>query len=265
MTYTQLMDQLWQQYTAITPSAAKIHALLGKGAPIINDHIALRTMRSPQVGVDKLGAIFKNFGYQEAGEYFFKQKKLYAKHFQSTDETLPKIFISELIVDACSSFLQETMQDLVAQIPDTFIDNPDLLYSGTHWHIPYQTYQALQQESEYAAWFAALGYRANHFTVYVNALSAFDNLNDVNTYLLNHGFTLNQAGGLIKGSPAVFLEQSATIADRVEVAFRDGTFEIPGCFYEFAKRYPMENGQLYQGFVEASADKIFQSTDTRPS
>ncbi|MDF5295491.1 DUF1338 domain-containing protein, partial [Vibrio parahaemolyticus] len=30
---------------------------------------------------------------------------------------------------------------------------------------------------------------------------------------------------------------------------------------EFAKRYPMANGELYPCFVAASADKIFESTN----
>ncbi|MGL4837356.1 MAG: DUF1338 domain-containing protein, partial [Shewanella sp.] len=35
----------------------------------------------------------------------------------------------------------------------------------------------------------------------------------------------------------------------------------PSCFYEFALRYPKANGELYTGFVAASADKIFESTN----
>ncbi len=51
------------------------------------------------------------------------------------------------------------------------------------------------------------------------------------------------------------------MADKVPVTFIEGTEIIPGGFYEFAKRYPMENGDLYPGFVAASADKIFESTN----
>ena len=57
------------------------------------------------------------------------------------------------------------------------------------------------------------------------------------------------------------LEQSSTLADKVAVNFSDKTVKIPSCFYEFAKRYPLNNGQLYTGFVAASADKIFESTN----
>ena len=111
MTLTQLMQALWTQYTEITPSAAKIHALLGKNKGIVNDHIALRTMRYGNVGVDALGAFFTKLGYEEAGEYHFKAKKLYAKHFQSKDETQPKIFIEEL--EECSDD-----DEMVDQIPE---------------------------------------------------------------------------------------------------------------------------------------------------
>ena len=64
----------------------------------------------------------------------------------------------------------------------------------------------------------------------------------------------------MKGSKEVCLEQSSTLANNIEVEFEDGKLTIPACYYEFAKRYPMKNGELYQGFVAASADKIFEST-----
>jgi hypothetical protein len=41
----------------------------------------------------------------------------------------------------------------------------------------------------------------------------------------------------------------------------EGLKEIPGCYYEFAKRYPDADGKLYSGFIAKSADKIFESTD----
>jgi hypothetical protein len=59
----------------------------------------------------------------------------------------------------------------------------------------------------------------------------------------------------------VKLEQSSTMADKAVVKFSDGEVSIPSCFYEFAKRYPLDCGTLYSGFVAASADKIFESTN----
>lgn len=49
--------------------------------------------------------------------------------------------------------------------------------------------------------------------------------------------------------------------DKVEVILSDQMVRLLGGFYEFDKRYPMANGKLYSVFVEASADKIFESTN----
>ena len=51
------------------------------------------------------------------------------------------------------------------------------------------------------------------------------------------------------------------MANQVSVEFKQGKYTIPNSFYEFAKRYPTEDGKLYQGFIAKSADKIFESTD----
>ncbi|HEU4612134.1 MAG TPA: hypothetical protein VFS15_08655, partial [Kofleriaceae bacterium] len=75
--------------------------------------------------------------------------------------------------------------------------------------------------------------------------------------------TLNEAGGTIKGTPAERLEQSSTRADSIELEFSDATMRVPSCYYEFARRYPLPGGELFHGFVPASADKIFESTDAR--
>ena len=85
----------------------------------------------------------------------------------------------------------------------------------------------------------------------------------VNELIKKNGFTLNNSGGEIKGSHEDLLQQSSTIADKVKVGFVEGSYEVPCCYYEFAKRYPDSNGKLYSGFVAKSADKIFESTDFR--
>ena len=72
---------------------------------------------------------------------------------------------------------------------------------------------------------------------------------------------LNDAGGEIQGNPEELLEQSSIKAGIISVKFREGIFEIPGCYYEFARRYPDTDGKLYSGFIAKSADKIFESTN----
>ncbi len=105
------------------------------------------------------------------------------------------------------------------------------------------TYAALLDESEYAAWVAAFGFRVNHFTVDVNRLTTIADLAELNALLRAAGFTLNEAGGAIKGTPADRLEQSSTRADEVDVAFAEGVARVPSCYYEFARRYPLPSGE----------------------
>lgn len=254
-------DALWQDFLRHCPSARKIHAVLGGGAPIINDHIALRTFARPGIDLAACGAQLQALGYREGGQYHFAAKRLDALHFEHPEPGVPKVFISELRLADCSAGLNRIVDELLAGLGPA--DSPGFMHAGRHWAVSQQDYRSLLAESEYAAWLAAFGFRANHFTVDVNQLPGFDSVAAVNARLRAEGFALNASGGEIKGSPEVLLEQSSILADEVEVEFSDGAASIPACFYEFAFRYPQLDGRLYQGFVEASADKIFESTDVR--
>ena len=258
---TQLFNHIWQQYVEVTPSADKVHQLLGSGNDVINDHVAYRTFNIEKVNLEKLAAHLIKLGYKECGEYHFEAKKLYAKHFEHADSTQPKVFISELLVEEFSPEVQAIIHKLVDQLPTEAVTADNFLYSGKQWDVSFEDYKTLLAESEYAAWMAAWGYRANHFTVSINHLENHDTIESVNEAVKAGGFALNSVGGEIKGDEAVKLEQSSTMADKAPVAFSDKTVEIPSCFYEFAKRYPLANGELYTGFVAASADKIFESTN----
>ncbi|KGJ88524.1 DUF1338 domain-containing protein [Colwellia psychrerythraea] len=260
---TALFNDIWEQYLSVTPSAKKIHQLLGNGNDVINDHVAYRTFNHPKVNLAQLAKGLLALGYTECGQYDFSAKKLDAKHFEHTDSTMPKVFISELRVEEFSSEVQEIIADLIEQLPADVSNRPDFLYSGRLWEISSKDYETLLNVSEYAAWLAAWGYRANHFTVSINHLANYEDIEVVNATLKDAGYLLNTNGGEVKGDEAVKLEQSSTLADKAPVDFSDKTMEIPSCFYEFAKRYPLANGELYTGFVAASADKIFDSTNAK--
>ena len=260
---TDFFDKLWSNYLEITPSAEKIHNVLSSGGEIINDHVAFRTFNLPHINLEVLGAFFIDMGYEEKGQYVFDSKKLKAKHFEHPNKLLPKVFISELLLELCSENLNTIVRKLVSQMDSNNISGDGFLYSGIHWDISYGDYLELLNESEYAAWLAAFGFRANHFTVSVNHLEGYASLSEVNQKLKDNDFLLNLAGGEIKGSSDVMLEQSSTLADMHSMNFSDQVQDIPGCFYEFAYRYMQPCGSLYQGFVAASADKIFESTHSR--
>jgi len=216
MTLDTIFDRLWVDYIMQNPSAGKMHDLfINEGESVVNDHIAFRTLDFPEIDMDVLAWPFVSKGYVAKGEYNFKEKHLFAKHFELDGVDLaPRIFISQL-----------------------------------------------SEESEYAAWFYVFGFRANHFTVSINALKKYNDIHRVNDLLTKNGFVLNTSGGEIKGTPADLVQQSSTLADSVNVKFIEGSFEVPCCYYEFALRHPEPNGKLYSGFVAKSADKIFESTN----
>ena len=140
--------------------------------------------------------------------------------------------------------------------------NEELIFSGSLFNpLSFEVYNRLREESEYAGWFYVFGFRANHFTVSINSLKKYNNIQSVNELLKRNGFKLNSSGGEIKGTTADLLQQSSTLADSVKVKFIEGSFDVPCCYYEFAQRFPDSNGQLYNGFVAKSADKIFESTN----
>jgi len=265
----ELFDTLLQRYSKLTPQAEQIKSLLhDRGeTSIVNDHIALRTLNDPRLGgINRLAQPFEQAGYQAQDEYAFPEKKLFARYYAHPgDSKLPKVFISELLLEGCSPSLQDTMKQLVDQIPEPLLEDPWnlLTESDRPWTSEYETYRELYQESEYAAWVSAFGFCANHFTIYFNDLKTFESLSELASFVQESGYPMNDSGGIIKGSPAVHLEQCSTQATRVPVKFNDGTHEVPSCFYEFARRYPLEDGTLYQGFVTANANQIFESTNEK--
>jgi len=88
-------DELWKQYASKTPSAYKVKSLLeDAGETVYNDHIAIRTFDDPRTEIEVIAKPFIAMGYMEINEYHFEAKKLYAKHYEHTeDPNKPKIFI----------------------------------------------------------------------------------------------------------------------------------------------------------------------------
>lgn len=265
-------DMLWKDYTSFNLHAKQIYdeILLREKTvepaktSLVNDHVAFRTFKSEKIGLDVLSQVFLSLGYEFKKDYHFEQKKLYAKHFEhNNDPDLPKVFISELLTEEFSPEVKKVVEFVSESVPLELTTRPDFLWSGRSWEVSYKTYKDLLAESEYAAWMYIFGFRPNHFTISFNDLKSFGDLSDLNDFVREKGHSLNSSGGEIKGSPKDHLEQSSTLAGKVEVEFKEGRFEVPACYYEFAKRYPQEDGKLYTGFVAQSADKIFESTDVK--
>jgi hypothetical protein len=264
MTLQQIYNRLWSDYTTQNPSVKKIYNLfLDEGETIHHDHIAFRSFNDPRVNIDVLARPFIERGYEARGEYHFKKKKAYAQHFEHKDDpSLPRIFISHLLTDQLSDHVQQTVTRILDKAPQEKLKSEDLIFAKTLWGTPnYEVYQKLREESEYAAWMYAFGFRVNHFAMKVNEFRKFTELGRINERLKGEGWVMNQSGGEIKGSKQQLLEQSSIMADKIDVSFEEGVRRIPACYYEFTKRYRDEKGNLFSGFITSSADKIFESTN----
>lgn len=260
MTFEQFIDHLWDHYATIAPGAGRVRTLLeARGDRWVNDHIAFRTYDLNPINLEALEPHLFAYGYARYEPYNFEDKKIRAYGYLHPDKEYPRIFLSELETEKLSAGAQETIHDLVAQVDSLAAEDPLVFNSGVLWRRPSrETYEALLAESEYAGWVAVNGLCANHFTVSVNELSTFASLEELIDFLEASGFQMNTAGGRIKGTPEVLLEQGSTIADRRTVSLGDEgeEVEITTCYVEFARRY-----KGFDGFVPASADKIFESTD----
>ena len=252
---------MWQDYLALNPDALKIFKLFSQKDQVVNDHVAFRTFGLPGLRVEDIAQPLLDVGYYEVQSYDFEQKKLRAKHYAHA--TMPLVFISELMVECFSREAQILIKQLASQVDLNQVGQSEFLYSGRPWTIVSDVYERLLEESEYAAWVAAFGFRPNHFTVSINHLSQFKTIADVNQFVSDNGFPLNLSGGAVKGTPDALLEQSSTMANNIAVEFSDKTLTIPSCFYEFALRYPKANGEMFKGFIASSADKIFESTNIK--
>lgn len=257
---------LWNDYVAMAPQAARIReAFESHGEQVVNDHVAFRTLALEPIGIERLEPHILALGYKRFEPYEFPAKKLRAFGYLSENPQAPRIFLSELLVDQLSPASAAILRECAAWIDRGDVVEPEVMWAGRLWEpISWLDYQTLVAESEYAAWVATLGLRPNHFTISVNYLKKFPEVEEVLQVVEGLGYQVNDSGGRVKGSPEQLLEQGSTLADQMEVDFADGDLhQVPTCYYEFAKRYPDAQGKLFQGFVATSADKIFESTDTR--
>ncbi|WP_320823613.1 DUF1338 domain-containing protein [Reinekea sp.] len=266
MNTSEFYQQIWQDYIKMTPQAEAIaDALTARGETVLNDHIAFRTFNQGPTQLAALEPLILALGYRRFEPYHFAAKKIDAFGYTPPHPDLPRIFISELRVEELSPESQAILLPLIAQIPADTAADASVFWRGRPWSAPtYADYQELAAESEYAAWLSIIGLRVNHFTININALTQMSEVAQLNEFVEALGFQINASGGRVKGSPAVLLEQASTLASIQEFEFAGGEqHPVTTCYYEFAKRYYDDAGQLYQGFVAASADKIFESTHSQ--
>ena len=276
------------RYVERVPDVNKItQALISRGViahqgDIENDHIAFRTMGVRHLGIRSLEKLFLHYGYTACDDYYFSKKKLNARWYAPPSPDLPRIFISELIVDAfpkpiqtlIRSYTDEVTADPVEKLNLDIADEADEFLHSALWRIPtLKDYKQLLEVSEYAAWVIYNLYYLNHYTLSVhNFPPPYNTLEKFNEFLVGEGIVLNASGGYIKESADKLLLQSATMAQNHEANFPNNeTYTISGSYVEFAERRVLpefahmnmkEIKREYrrEGFETGNADKIFEST-----
>ncbi|XP_058105246.1 uncharacterized protein LOC131248803 isoform X2 [Magnolia sinica] len=251
--FRSILSSMEVVYLSRNPTAKAILDLvrLSDGDHVCYDHLAFRTFGVDGHGIDSIAKIFLDFGYTPRDELRFPAKKLKALWFTPPDTQhngsgsgvygpLPRIFISELLVDEMSSQVQEVIRKYTktSGSGNKHAALASALGSLT-WGKPlYSDYQQLSRESEYAAWTLVNGYMVNHVTISTHRLkSKMRNIKDLNDFIEDNGFKLNSEGGILKVSPDGFLLQSSTVADLTSFHFADGITEAVPCSYiEFAER-----------------------------
>lgn len=89
-----IFNRLWNDYINQNPSAGRIYNLFkDEGEDVVNDHIAFRTIKTEGIDIDVIAKPFTETGYIPKGEYIFKDKHLFAKHFELPGNSLaPRVF-----------------------------------------------------------------------------------------------------------------------------------------------------------------------------
>ncbi|BAY23628.1 hypothetical protein NIES2100_34200 [Calothrix sp. NIES-2100] len=293
-----LYSLLWQEYSARVNYARTYQQMItAAGGIVANDHIALRSLRlsldSPKgqvsLGMDYLEQLATALGYVAGGEYIFPETHLYARHYTHPQEAkfdLPKLFISELIVDELPDRIAQLIQKTVSSLQDELIfsvtdalpedGNVESIAQQLHkiftrpWLPPQRSVvEEVNQVTQYGAWVLLHGYAVNHFTGYVNRQNAakYPDIEATVSGLVNLGVPMKAE---IEGNIAWGLRQTATQAVKEMVTVLDDNsgeeIQIPWtyAYYEIAQRYPVEiepgKHILFDAFLGKNAQQLFEMT-----
>ena len=252
----QLWAQLWEDYRQRV-SYARIYEEMIREAlgTVANDHIAWRSLRlsvnGVNLGIPYIAEMAEALGYEMAGEYEFRDRHLYARHYRHPEaETgdLPKLFISELVVEELPAEIAEAIVETVktarfdrpnieqilkttseteisSLLSSLFRSNPNNTLSSSPlpitasprhrvhpWQPPKKSIlEAINAVSQYGAWVLLHGYAVNHFTGYVNRqnTSQYPDIESTAKGLAARGVPMKEE---IEGDAGTGLQQTATQA-----------------------------------------------------
>lgn len=295
----KFLSGLWLQYKTRVQYAAQYQDMVeNMGGRLRNDHIAFRTLNtktgSQPSGVEALSRIFGALGYERRDQYRFPDKKLTAWHWQHKENlSNPKIFISQLEVEQLTPnsnvAIKQSVKDCVDGLSKedllklNIIDSSKTLdgteaselaknlirFCSRPWQAPLRkVVEALDKESQYAAWTLLHGNSVNHFTAYINEqnVPAWPDLESTVLALRLAGVPMKAE---LEGEPGSKLRQSSTRASLEECEIiedngQNGKIKWSYAYYELAERgtIPGPDGKptRFQGFLGDQATNLFEMT-----
>ena len=284
-----LWELLWQGYCRRVPVARVYQEMIETdGGRVVLDHIAFRSLRLPgdrlDLGIGYVARVLELLDYRVADAYHFPERRLFAQHYEhplESERRLPKIFVSELIVDELSAPVQEAIIGTVARARDE-LPSPSLHWlrlpeqrrlelsdtkretasldvaqfsTDLPWDLPCrEVLEAIAAESLYAAWVLVHGFAVNHVAADAVAHGSehYRGIEKSLAGLASQGFGIDPAE--IEGAPGDPLRQvgSDLAVEDVLLFDREGRPAIgpwPYAYFELAERGEVD-GRRFQGFIE---------------
>jgi hypothetical protein len=264
---------------------------LRDGRKMMHDHGAVRTvalsgMGQLPAGEEAITRILRPLGYALNGVYPLERLKMTGRSHAQVEypEELAQFFISELHPERFSEEFQSAVtriastsrdpltpeaKSLLAQLDkdhslpvDKAVKLLPILarvFSRQHDDPAVADYEILLKESPEMAWISTEGNAFNHAT---------DRVPDVDALAAQQKSLGRPMKETVEKSQSGRVRQTAFLAARVQRTFRDKdgktvTREVPGSFYEFITRLPMEEDgktKLDLSFDSSNAQAIFKMT-----
>ncbi len=252
MTHTDLINNIIQNFEKDSTSFESVLNLLElHEEKSVIDHVSFRTFDFPNISIDILAVPFVESGYREIERYKYSTNDIKARYYEhTTDKTAPLIYFSELSTYKFSSFLQNTVKELVNKIPIEILCTEKILTTSHPWSsIQHSIYKKIKQESEYAAGIYVNGFKPHHLGVRINHFQKLDSINKLSSFLKENKILFIPKKHSGKSHIIPLIEQLELTLKEKKKAFSDGVFNIPSPGIEFTKRNYYENNKMFMGFL----------------
>jgi Domain of unknown function (DUF1338) len=285
----QITNRLWEIYRN---EAFDVLSLQTKLSDLVLDHYALIDLPGPHCGIPTLTRLFHLIGYHHAGQGYLAEKQndfvwLSCQHFKQEAKTaLPQVVVADFRLSCLPKEIQTIVQhyasyanpppwsrwiDWIQHCQSGEKTNQTILVdeivhylSHRPWPLPtVREFKTVEEFNPLLAWVLVHGHRVNHFGLAIYLMSRFHSFADFNRWIATH-LPLSLRGSIVKGSPQLGIEQTASVAQCVSMKLADGSVQISKPFIEFVWRYLQRSNPIYwedyfQGFISENADRVIET------